>query len=158
MRVLASGALLAMMFSPSAPASAQAFGNWTVGGGQGYVEYIVRSGPGNSFNISCDVGASLEGEEKKTSIFVEIVGRAPPPKSQVQVFLDGASVQLFADAQGLISTGCHSCSDNFAFLWAKARKSKQMIISLSDGRSATFQLNGAAKALTPKHCTTGFES
>jgi hypothetical protein len=67
-------------------------------------------------------------------------------------------VQLSTDAKGTITTGCRSCSDNFAYLWAKVRKSHQMIVSLSDGRTAAFALNGAAKALPVEHCTTGFES
>ena len=70
----------------------------------------------------------------------------------------GRPVQLSTDARGTITTACRSCSDNFGRLWAKIRKSQQMIVSLSDGRSATFVLNGAAKALPLQHCTTGFES
>jgi hypothetical protein len=155
------GSILAVLVAAaclSGSASAEEFGNWTVGGGQGYVEHIVRNGPGNTFNISCDEGATPDGETKRTSIFIEIIGKEPPPNSQVQVFLDGQPVQLSTDARGTIGTNCHSCSDEFAYLWAKARKSKQLIVSLSDGRTATFRLNGAAKALPAKHCTTGFES
>lgn len=152
------GALVAAACLSGSPATAQIFGNWTVGGGQGYVEHIVRNGPGNSFNISCDEGATPDGETKRTSIFIEIIGKEPPPKSNVDVYTDGDRLQFYTDAQGTIPTDCHVCSDNFAVLWSKLRKSKQMIVTLSDGRSATFKLNGGAKALEPKHCTTGFES
>jgi hypothetical protein len=139
-------------------ALAEEFGNWTVGAGQGYVEYAVRNGPGNSFMFSCDAGATGEGETKRTSIFIEIVGKAPSPKTNIDVYADGSRFQLYSDATGSVPTDCHVCSDNFAALWAKMRKSKQLIVTLANGRSATFKLNGATKALSAKHCTTGFES
>ena len=151
------GALVAVACL-SGSASAKEIGNWNVGFAQGYAEYSVENGPGNSVMFSCDEGATMKGETKRTSIFIEIVGKAPPPNSQVQVFLDGKPVQLSTDARGTIGTECHACSGGFSYLWDKARKSKQMIVSLSDGRTATFQLTGAAKALPAKHCTTGFES
>jgi hypothetical protein len=150
------GALAVAFLSGSA--SAEEIGNWNIGAAQGYVEYSVSNGPGNTFLFGCDEGASAKGETKNTSILITIVGKSPPPNSQVQVFLDGKPAQLSTDAKGSISTECHSCSDGFAYVWDKARKSKQMIVSLPDGRTATFRLTGAAKALPAKHCTTGFES
>ncbi len=81
------GALVAAACLSGNAASAQVYGNWTVGSGQGYVEYIVRSGPSSSVNISCDEGATGEGEAKRTSIFIEIAGTAPPPRSTVDLSL-----------------------------------------------------------------------
>lgn len=150
------GAFLAVAGSSNI-AVAGSVGNWTVGSAQGYVEYSVGNGPGNSVVFNCDVGASVDGEPKQTSIFVSIIGKDPPPKSLVQVFLDGKNVQLFTDAKGTIKTDCHACSDAFSYLWDNARKAKQMIVSLADGRTSTFRLAGAAKALPARHCQTGFE-
>ena len=152
------GVLTAFTCLSGKVAVAQEFGNWTVGAGQGYVEYAVHNGPGNSFMFSCDEGATGKGETKRTSIIIEIVGKAPAPKTNIDVFADGSRFQLYSDEIGSVPTDCHVCSDNFSVLWAKMRKSKQLIVTLADGRSATFKLNGAAKALSAKHCTTGFES
>ncbi|MBP2497293.1 hypothetical protein ABID82_000809 [Methylobacterium sp. PvP062] len=152
------GALVAAACLSGNAASAQVYGNWTVGSGQGYVEYIVRSGPSSSVNISCDEGATGEGEAKRTSIFIEIAGTAPPPRSTVDVLTDGERLQLDTDAQGMILTDCRACADRFAALWSRLRASKQMIVALADGRRAAFRLSGAAKALEPKHCATGFKS
>ncbi|MDP4021906.1 hypothetical protein Q8W71_04645 [Methylobacterium sp. NEAU 140] len=138
-------------------ASAQEFGNWTVGAGQGYVEHTVRSGLGNSFIISCDESASDQGEPKKTSIYVELAGKAPRPNTGVVVALDKDKFNLNTDAQGGIPTDCRACSDNFRMMWTKLRKATTMVVTLADGRSATFSLNGAARALSLKPCTTGFK-
>ncbi|PJI52089.1 hypothetical protein CTI14_48540, partial [Methylobacterium radiotolerans] len=59
----------------------------------------VRSGPSSSVNISCDEGATGEGEAKRTSIFIEIAGKAPPPRSTVDVLTDGERLQLDTDAR-----------------------------------------------------------
>lgn len=147
---------LAAVACLSGGASAEEIGNWNITCAQGYAEYSVGHGPGNSVLFRCDEDASAKGGTKNTNIFITINGKEPPPNSQVQVYLDARPVQLSTDARGTITTECRSCSDNFARLWAKVRKSQQMIVSLSDGRSATFVLNGAAKALPLKHCTTGF--
>lgn len=136
------------------PAIAQEFDDWTVGFGQGYLEHIVRNGPGNELNISCDIGATENHE--RTAIFVQILGKNPPPESEVRFILDAKETRLFADKYGSIETDCHACSDNFQYLWRNIRKAKSMLVQFSDGRSSPFSLKGASKALDPEACNTGY--
>jgi hypothetical protein len=137
------------------PALAQSFGEWGVSARQGYQEHIVTNGPGNSFNITCDIGASPDGEPKRTKIFVEIVGKNPPPRSLVDVFVIDEVYRLPTDEQGSIGTDCRVCAGSFMALWNKLRKSTIMVVQLSDGRSSKFKTTGAAKALAAKPCETG---
>lgn len=134
---------------------AQSSGEWGVSARQGYQEHIVTNGPGNSFNITCDIGAALDGEPKRTSIFVEIVGKNPPPNSLVDVFVIDEVYRLPTDERGTIGTDCRVCAGSFMALWNKLRKSSVMVVQLSDGRSSKFKTAGAAKALAAKPCETG---
>ncbi|WP_238272027.1 hypothetical protein [Methylobacterium cerastii] len=149
--------LLACLFAAHLPsaASAQSFGEWGVSARQGYQEHIVSNGPGNSFNITCDIGAAGDGEPKRTSIFIEIVGKPPAPKSLADVFVIDEVFRLPVDEKGVIGTDCRVCAGSFMALWTKLRKSSVMVVQLSDGRSSKFKTTGAAKALASKPCETG---
>lgn len=129
---------------------AEEYGDWTVGFGQGYLEHTVKNGPGNEFDIACDVGATMD--HARTGIIIEIVGKSPPPQSTVRVILDGDEISLFTDDRGTVTTDCRVCAQNFEHVWGKIRKSKTMLVQLADGRSSKFSLNGAKRALEPKPC------
>lgn len=137
----------------SAGAGAAEYGRWSTGGGQGYLEMSVGNGPGNTFTISCDVGATLHGG---ANIHLQIEGRSPVPNSVVRFFVDGDEVGMSADQHGTIVTDCHVCADNFIVLWNRMRKGKQLLAVLSDNRSSPFSLKGAAMALDPEPCATDF--
>ncbi len=135
-------------------AYSQEFGDWTVGFGQGYVEYTVKNGPGNTFTIVCDEGASLD--HMGTGLMISIKDKSPPKNSTVKIVLDNKEVEISSDDNGDMKANCHVCSDNFVYLWEKIRKSKFMIVQFSNGNSSSFSLNGAKKALDKKVCRTGW--
>src|SRR5215204_3378067 len=80
----------------SPPTHAQSFGDWTVGAGQGWIEYRVENGPGNSFMIACDEDYS--GGQKKTHISVSIRDKSPPAESSAKLFVDGKEFWMGVDA------------------------------------------------------------
>ncbi len=84
----------------STSAQAQASGDWNIASAQGYLEHIVSNGPGNSFNISCNVSAD-PNTIGKASIFVEIVGKSPEPHSYVDIFAIDDVLQAACERQGV---------------------------------------------------------
>ncbi|WP_144010605.1 hypothetical protein [Methylorubrum extorquens] len=147
------GCLLAFQLPTSA--SAQSVGDWSVSAAQGYEEHIVGLGPGNSFNITCDIGASGENEPKQTRVYVEIAGKSPKPHSYVDIFAVDAVYRLPVDDKGYINTECRVCEANLAGLWSKLRKSTAIVVQYQDGSNVSLKTRGAAKALPAKPCTTG---
>lgn len=147
------GFLIALLGATTA--SAQTPGEWYVGAAQGYQEHIVRNGPGNTFNISCDIGAAIAGEMKRTSVFIDIIGKPPPPNSLADIFVIDEVFRMPVDKQGTIQTDCNVCAGSFAALWNKLRKSSVIVVQFPDGRSSKFVTVGAGKALAPKPFATG---
>lgn len=136
-------------------AFAQVSGDWSVAAAQGYQEHIVTNGPGNSFNISCDIGAASAGELKKRSIFVEIIGKSPKPHSFVDVFAIDRVFRFVADDRGTINTDCRACEGDFAGLWSRLRKASAIVVQYPDGTNSSFKTAGGAKAFSPKPCEAG---
>jgi hypothetical protein len=127
---------------------------WRSGFGQGYLELSVSYGPGNQFSVSCDEGATDTGE--RTSIRIEILGRAPPPRSKVSIVVEGEEVSLFTDQFGTINTDCRACAANFRYLWERLVPAQVMFVQLSDGRSSKFSVVGANEALSGGPCRTSW--
>ena len=134
------------------PAEAQQYGDWTVGGAQGYVEYRVQNGPGNEFNISCDEGASAD--HSTTGIIVTIEGKPAPANSVVNIILDAQETQHPTDEAGTITPSCNACYANLAQFWSHIHKAKSMLVQFGDGRHSSFSLKGAARAIPKKVCRT----
>lgn len=138
----------------SNPMFAEEYGDWVVGFGQGYVEHTVKNGPGNTFAIVCDIGATID--HRGTGLSISIKDRGPPINSSVKVVLDDKEITLSVDDNGSMKADCHVCSDNFVYLWDKIRKARFMIVQFSNGDSSSFSLKGVKKALDPKVCRTGW--
>lgn len=140
--------------SQSNPTYAQEYGDWIVGFGQGYVEHTVKNGPGNTFTIVCDSGATID--HRGTGLSISIRDNGPPINSTVKVVLDDKEISIAVDRNGSMKADCHVCSDNFVYLWDKIRKAKFMVVQFSNGDSSSFSLKGAKKALGPEVCRTGW--
>ncbi len=132
-------------------AAAQSTGDWSIAAAQGYQEHIVRNGPGNSFNISCNFAGNPE-TIGRPSMFVEIVGKSPAPHSYVDIFAIDDVYRLPVDDRGSINLDCRVCEGNFAALWAKIRKSSAIVVQFQNGQNVSFKTRGAAKALSVKPC------
>lgn len=137
------------------PSNAQSVGDWSVSAAQGYQEHIVGFGPGNYFNITCNIGASGENEPKQTSVFAEIAGKRPKPHSYVDIFVTDAVYRLPVDDKGNINTECRVCEAHLSALWKKLLKSSAIVVQYEDDSNVSFKTKGAAKALPAKPCTTG---
>jgi hypothetical protein len=129
-------------------------GKWTVGFGQGMVEHTVKNGPGNEFMIVCDTGAT-EGAER-TGLSVSIQDRGVPPNNgEIRIFVDDEELTFFEDDDGILINN-RAAQSNFEVLWETLRKGRSMRVLFADGRTSSFSLDGARKALGPKACETGF--
>jgi len=140
----------------SPPTHAQSFGDWTVGAGQGWIEYRVENGPGNSFMIACDEAYS--GGQKETHISVSIRDKSPPAESSAKLFVDGKEFWMGVDAKQELSTDCRACDANFDAIWQNLRTGRTLLVLLADGRTSSFSLKGAGRALPKKPCKTAFAS
>ena len=147
-------ACIALAEAPTT-ALAQVSGDWSVAAAQGHLEHIVTNGPGNSFNITCDIGAASAGELKRRSIFVEIIGKSPKPHSFVDIFAIDRVFRFAADDQGTINTDCRACEGDFSGLWSRLRKAGAIVVQYPDGINVSFKTAGGAKAFSPKPCEAG---
>ncbi|NBJ13698.1 hypothetical protein [Microvirga arsenatis] len=154
MNILGAALAIALLLPSLAMAQGVRAGKWTSGVGQGIVEHIVRNGPGNDFNISCDVGYSEDAE--LTGISISIRDNGPPPKSTVRIFIDDEEFQFGVDDHGGIKTNYRVNADNFIALWETLRSGKSMRVLFEDGRTSSFSLDGAKKVLGSKPCGTNF--
>jgi hypothetical protein len=132
---------------------AQTYGDWRVGFGQGILEHRVMKGPGNTINISCDVGATENGS--KTSVLIDIAGQSPPINSSAKFFIGDRDLQIYFDAQSQSTLNCRACQANFEELWRAMRRASAVRVLLSDGRTANFSTRGGSRALASKPCKTG---
>lgn len=139
-------------------AGAKQVGDWSVGSGQGYVAYSVSNESGDEFAFSCDEGASVKGETKKTGLTITIKGEPPPAESSYTVTADGRGLDFYSNEKSDTDTLCKVCSQNFIDLWDRVRSANTLTVTLSDKRRATFRIAGAAKALPKRHCMTGYDS
>lgn len=151
MRHTFCGTLFLLACLVSTDASAQGVGDWSVASAQGYLEHIVRNGPGNSFNISCNVSANPD-TIGQPSLFVEIVGKAPAAHTYVDVFALDDVYRLPVDYRGEIGLDCSYCAGVFRALWGKIRKSNAIVVQYQNGQNVSFKTRGAAKALSEKPC------
>ncbi|MEH3146353.1 MAG: hypothetical protein PGN34_13610 [Methylobacterium frigidaeris] len=142
------GAILCL---PVAASAAQA-GDWTVGTGQGYVEYTVRNGPDATFVIACDEGATENGAH--SNVGAEIAGKPPADGTSFEVDLDGKSYR-FAQSEQLGNLRSRASRADFAAMWERMRSAREMRVTFADGRSSPFSLRGVRQALDPKPCRTG---
>jgi hypothetical protein len=74
-----AAALAAMMMTTPAMAKER----WTVGYGHGFMEHGVENGPGNGITIACNQTSDIGS----TSIDITIIGKGPPPGSNVKIIL-----------------------------------------------------------------------
>jgi hypothetical protein len=74
------------------------------------------------------------------------------------MFVDGRQYSMFADKHGTLKTDCNACAANFDAILNKLRTGRQFLVVLADGRSSSFPIKGAAKALPKTDCITGFAS
>ena len=132
-------------------ASAEAIGDWNVSFAQGHQEHIVSNGPGNSFNISCNVSANPDSIGKP-GMFVEIVGKNPERHSYVDIFAIDDVYRLPVGHNGSIDLDCRVCITTFTALWNKLRKANAIVVQYKNGQNSTFKTRGAAKALSSKPC------
>jgi hypothetical protein len=144
--------LLAAALSLAAmPALAQ---GWRSGFGQGINEISVGNGPGNEFRINCDVG--ITDDASRTSVSFTIRDRYPRKGSKVAVYIDDTELEFYMDDDYRSLISYRAAQGNFDMLWEKARTGRSMRVVFEDGRTSTFSLKGAAKALGRKPCDTGF--
>jgi len=124
--------------------------------GQGLVEHIVRDRSGSRFMIVCDEGAT--DDAARTGIDITIGEDGPPKESNVKVFVDRKEFGFWSDEDGVIDIDNHAGHANFYTMWeTMVRKgSRELRVSFSDGRKATFSLEGARKVLGTKVCDAGF--
>lgn len=140
----------AVLFSSPAVASNE----WRIGGNQGVIEHTVSHGPGNDFVVVCDEGYSDTGE--LTGLIINIKDRSAPANSTVKVFVDGDEFEFFNEAESGIKTDNRVSANNFYALWSKMRTSSMLIAVFEDGRTASFNIKGADKALGSEVCKTAF--
>jgi len=154
LRTLALGCTVAA--ASGAEAQGIRHGDWTAGAGQGLVEHIVRDASGNRFMIVCDEGVT--DDASRTNIDITIKGDGPPKESQVKVFVDGKELGFWADEDGEVLIDSHAGYGNFHYMWKDmVRKGRKALrVEFSDGRKATFSLNGARQVLGNKVCDSGF--
>jgi hypothetical protein len=127
-------------------------GVWVAGSGQGYEVYRTQTQSG-TFEISCDVAASLDNS--RTGIYLEINGLLPAA-TEVDISVDGAVVRFPTDKSGGVTVSqCPGCAEKFRKLWGMIRAGRRVEVVASDGRRATFSLNGAAAVLPVEPCATG---
>jgi len=146
---------LLILTASALPAHAQKSGKWTVGFGQGLIEHAVTNGPGNRFMVVCDEGYSENAE--RTSLSFTIRDREPPPKSTVRVFVGDEEFTFYADQYSETLINNRAAHSNFVALWEDmARGSGSIRVLFEDGRTSTFSLDGARKALGKKPCADSF--
>ncbi|MDX3806160.1 MAG: hypothetical protein QHC89_07085 [Bosea sp. (in: a-proteobacteria)] len=141
MRLMIAAAIVAGgLFASIHGASAQQVGGWRKGWGQGVTELSVKNGSGNELLISCN-DFSPEG-----SILIQIHGDGPRPGTFEKIILDAE------EFTGPFNTECRSCNANFVAVLQKLPRAKSMLVQFSDGRSSSFSLKGAAKAIQSSSC------
>lgn len=130
---------------PSA-ASTPTNGRWTFGGGQGVYESGTSDGNGNSVTFACDDLGENGG------LYVELDGE-PAPGGQISIDVDGTVFAMTVWAEGgLVNTECSVCGQTYIALWDATASGNLMMVTASDGRSATFNLHGSHDALGDAAC------
>ena len=119
---------------------------WTFGGAQGVYEAATQDRYGNYIAFTCnDVG-------EDGGLFIELAGK-PISGGAVTIDVDGRAFSMTAWAQGGdINTECRVCGDNYTALWEAVAAGRVMKVSSSDGRSASFNLDGSRAALGNEPC------
>jgi hypothetical protein len=140
--------LLLAVLTAATVARADKIGDWHIGFGQGNLEHILRNGPGNEFNISCDTGNKGYG----VSIFMRIRDRPPPPNSTVRAVTADDEYQIVTGSDGVGEINCRACASNFEALWESLKSSEVLTLIFADDRSVTFKARGGRAALSTKGC------
>lgn len=107
----------------------------------------------NEFQIICD------SENEGAKIQININGRGPRPNSLLSILFKNNNYVVTASKNGTINTDCFECANSFGriFLSIKnERDYKDFIVSLSDGRMATFSTQGADTLMSGLVCATGY--
>ncbi len=107
--------------------------------------------PVNALVLAC----GLEGDEDApTRIGYLIGGKRPPPNTQVTIVTSALpTTHTFAvDEESGTEVACRACAENFTFFWNYLRRSKSVIMTFADGRTAILQMPNVAKVLPPAPC------
>jgi hypothetical protein len=116
------------------------------------LEVYQTSGADGAFSIDCDVASTLDGSA--TGISIQMPDGLLPPDSEVTLAVDGAGPMVFpTDRSGGVGLrGCPECRSRLAQLWPLLRSGSRLEVVASDGRRATFRLDGTAALMPPGFC------
>lgn len=116
---------------------------WRNGWGQGTSEAEVTHGPGNRIYVACDTGSGFG-----SSVHFQLVGKPPPPHSDVLLMFDREKPQAAqVDAHGKVRSDCRVCAANFDHLIAALKSHSSVYVRFADGRETTFTLAGSSQAI-----------
>ena len=131
-------------------AQAEPIGIWWSGGAMGTAEYGFSHSEDTYFLISCG------DEYSRTTILTSINGRSPSPETSVDFNIDGETIEMWTDAEGIIGTYSHVYSASFEMLIPALRSGNRLTISF-DGISQDYPLAGSSSALrSAEECVTDY--
>ena len=136
------------------PANAQynSYGDWRSEFQMGVISYRVENGTSNSLSINCNESS----DSYATDISVRIQNIFPSSNSQVKFSFGEDIVQMVTSVNGFIETDNRVNAENFAYLWDKLRQNRFLTVTFANGLSQIFSLDGAARLLPTKTCTTEY--
>jgi hypothetical protein len=128
-------------------------GDWIAVESAGVTAYATRGSSDSRVEIRCDVART--DDFSATGIAVELNGLVAPSNADVRFDVDGEVITFkFAPAGSPSFSDCPDCAARFDALWRRIRAGSRLMVTYSDGTTATFSLRGTARLLPTEPCPT----
>lgn len=115
---------------------------WRSGWGHGVAEAEVTYGSGNTIYVACNDGSNFD-----SSIDFTLAGDGPKGNQVLFIFDGGQPETVQVGKYGTVASDSYAGDATFRHLLKQFKAHKQVYVRFTDGREATFTLNGASKAI-----------